>query len=121
MKYSSKKVEVLFHRQVLIKRKTSGHVSHLLPDLFVILHNIEPVHRSRPTVGKQQCSQDAEECTLTGSIRSDDAEQLTGIHGKGNLLQGFYFTVTFSHVTDRYSWFHHQASFKTSLHHTYLF
>ena len=46
IKNGGKKVEVLFYRQILVQRKTPGHIPHPFTDLLIIFHHIKAIHRS---------------------------------------------------------------------------
>ena len=101
-----KKVQVLLHRQVGIQGKPARHITDASPQLAVVPHNVQPVHRNPPALRTQQSGQHAEQRAFPGSVRSYQSEDFSGPDLERNVVQSLYAAVMFGHALYLHNGFH---------------
>src|SRR6188508_2870222 len=67
-KNSGEEVNILLNGEILVQRKSSGHISYSFPDSFIILNRIEPIYQSFSAILYQQCGKNPEEACFTSAI-----------------------------------------------------
>ena len=102
IEYGSKEVQVLFHRQILIKGKASRHIPYTPSDFLIIAHDIQPANRCRTAIRQQQGSQYPEQRRLARPIRPDQPEKLPFADMQRDILQSLNFPVSLIDLLNNY-------------------
>ena len=97
IEHGSKEVQVLFHRQILIKGEASRHIPYPPPDLFIIAYDIQSADRRRTAIRQQQSGQYPEQRRLTRPVRPDQPEKLSFVDMQRDVLQSLYLSVSLIH------------------------
>ena len=87
IEHGSKEVQVLFHRQVLIKGEAPRHIPYPPPDLLIIAYNIQSADRCRTAIRQQQGCQYPEQRRLARPVRPDQPEKLPFADMQRDVLQ----------------------------------
>ena len=87
--------QILLHRQILIERELSRHISNDIAYLPVVLHHVVSHHSRVSLVGEHQGGENTEKRRLPGSVRPDNAIQLALAHGKAHAIQRARLAVGF--------------------------
>lgn len=86
LKTVAKKLEVFFHRQILIKREFAVHVANLVSDCPVVFHHIEAVYCGGSAVGQQQSGKNAENACFSGAVGANQTKQFAFFNCKRHIV-----------------------------------
>ena len=83
----TKEIEVLPHAHVVIRPEHVGHVSDKSLDLLRLLHAVAAGDRGRAAGGTCQTDQDLDRRGLARPVRTDQAQDLTTVHGQREMIE----------------------------------
>ena len=85
---AAEKIDVLFHRQVVVERKLLRHVADVPADVFRMRGDVEAADHGAAGCRAQQAAQDADHGRLAGAIGSQETENLARLHADGHVVHG---------------------------------
>ena len=101
---TGKEIQVFFHRQILIQREFSGHITQNPAYFFIILHHVESFNCSGAGIGQQNSRQHSENGGFSCTIWTDKPKNFSRIHIKTHVIHCknffIFLAVAFSEVTD---------------------
>jgi hypothetical protein len=94
-KHRRKKFKVFFHTQILIERKSAGHIANQRAQAFVIAHDVKSQHGCRAAVGQHQRRKDAKQSGFARAVGTDQAKNFTFAHLERDVAEGLHRAVRF--------------------------
>src|SRR5450755_1686279 len=100
----TEEIDILFHRQVVVKRKLLRHVADIPADLFRVLGDVEARYRAPAGSGRQQAAQHPDDGRLSRAVGPQKTEDLALVHLEGNMIHGREIAESFYQVADFQGW-----------------